>query len=173
MKRLLPILAGFIIAGCGATIRTYDGERFFRAFVDTLNGQKETRLIYSVYDGRTSNFFIYDLVDTTNVDLGEGDTTEAVRFRERHIYHFASTVMGASFSNIAYIENGEAVVFTAINCKDRGDDLSDVVEYLTPRLAGHPDSAGIMDRLKEYRDYGSYVAMDVHDHPNCDCDPCW
>jgi hypothetical protein len=73
-----------------------------------------------------------------------------------------------SFSHIIILEGGNLKVFRSINCRDRGDKLEGVIEYVTLKLAGDENKHEIIDRVINYRKYGRYVRMDNFSRLACE-----
>lgn len=138
-------------------------------FANVLNKTLATTSFKVTEKGTGKGFVIFDLVDTTNF---EGRNDECVSFVDRHIYHFASIVFEESYSNIAYLENGQIKVFETINCKGKGNTLQDVIDYIEPKIEGSDNYDKILYRIRNYRKYGYYVAYDNYSVINCECDPC-
>lgn len=112
---------------------------------------------------RPFGFSIFDLTDTSNTGKPLG---ECIEFKNNHIYHFALIDTPYSFSHIAVLEDGNLKVFRAINCKDKGDTLDEVTNYLNETLKEDKNKDEILIRVRNYRKYGIYTTVDT---PNLEC----
>lgn len=140
----------------------YNREQVLKKFADILNAsipeyQRIEKAKFSIRNESGIGFFIYDLSDPSNRAASFKD---CVNFMDGHIYHFAPIIRNYSFSHIAVLENKKIKIFRSINCKNRGDSLTSVITYLSPKLADNNDSKAIMDRVKNYRKYGVYMNDD-------------
>lgn len=115
---------------------------------------------YSVLESRPIGFFVFDLTDTTN-------NTESgiVKFKEGHVYHFAPIKKYVSFSNICVLLKGKIIFFKAINCKNKIDDVQQVVLFVKSNIPSI--SKDIIRRIFEYKRFGSYLVVD---NPICKCE---
>lgn len=111
---------------------------------------------FQVKEEKGKNFFVYDLVDTTNKQT----STQCVQLADKHVYHFAPIHLPYSFSHIVVLEGGNLKVFRSINCKGRGDTLENVIAYVKTRLADQLDTNEVIGRIKDYRKYGFYFTVD-------------
>lgn len=119
--------------------------------------QDSTRGFSVTSDGRTMRFFVWDLVDTLNQDF-----RQCIEFSEGHIYHFTHGGYSGSFSHIAYLEEGEIIIFESINCKNRGQhSLEDVLSFLNQKLEGNPQKKEIIINVKNYRHFGYYFGKEL------------
>ncbi len=107
-------------------------------------------------NGRPIGFFVYDLTKPSNKTE---PLSKCIEFKNGHIYHFSIIQTSYSFSHILILQDDKLKVFEAINCKD-GDRLKDILKYLCPMLKGKKNKLEIIDRLKDYRNYGVYFAID-------------
>jgi hypothetical protein len=105
---------------------------------------------------RPIGFFVFDLTDTSNKGTPLG---ECMEFKNNHIYHFALINIPFSFSHIVVLENGNLKIFKAVNCKD-GDSLEDVISYLNQMLKDTGNKNEILNRVRNYREYGIYSTVD-------------
>ena len=140
----------------------------FDKIITTLNQVhfKVTKRNYEVYTmekGLPNNFFVYDIVDTTNNTIN----SKNIKFLENHIYHFAAKKRHYSFSNICIVHKGKIVIYEAVNCKCCGKSINSVIHYLKEHLKVLDNA--LVNRVKNYRNYNDYYTMeDVHDAPLCD-----
>lgn len=139
----------------------YNRQEVLNVFLTTL---RQTRPEYEIGDRRfyiwaekARGFFVYDLTEPSNKQVF---STECVDFKNNHVYHFAPTTLDYSSSNIAILEDGKLKIFTSINCKDSRDSLNNVVDYLQKKLAESKEKGDILDRVKNYRKYGTYYSID-------------
>jgi hypothetical protein len=102
-------------------------------------------------------FFVHDLTNPENKQTG---LTESVEFKDRHVYHFAYIDLPFSYSNIAYLENGQIKIFKSLNCPGRGDRVSDAIAYLDSKLKPGANKRAVLARVKDYRKYGVYSSFD-------------
>ncbi|TWV98928.1 hypothetical protein [Chitinophaga pinensis] len=107
--------------------------------------------------------FIWDLTDTLNK---ETEFNECIALKEGHIYHFSPIRENYSYSSVAILNNGNVKIFKALNCPQKGDKLDDVIRYITDSLSV-PDKTALIDRVRNYRHYGSYLRIDPQSTFNC------
>ena len=107
-------------------------------------------------DDRPRYFFVYDLTDLSN----KGTSLSCVDFKNNHIYHFAAHYIPYSFSHIVILEDGNLKLFKSINCENSKDSLEDVIAYLNQKLKNDTNKDEIINRVKDYRKYGSFVTVD-------------
>jgi hypothetical protein len=141
----------------------YNRQNILEQLAEILNESvPEFKKIYKngfhVKNEKPIKFFIFDLTDTSNKGTSLDD---CVKLRDKHIYHFAAISYGYSFSHILILENGNLKVFRSINCKDRGDSLEDVLNYLSQKLKTDKNKGEIISRVKNYREYGIYYSVDI------------
>lgn len=112
---------------------------------------------------------IHDLYDVSNKLVLRGDS---VYFTPGHAYHFHAIWSSVSFSNIAFFEPDTTVIFSAVNCTDRGDTADEAVAYLR-RV--HPErwSPSYEARIRSYREYGTFGMIDVVPSLLCACEICY
>lgn len=113
---------------------------------------------FLVENDRSIGFFVQDLTDLSNSGIS---LENCIDFINNHIYHFAPIKYRLSYSNIAYLEEGNVKIFRAVNCKDKGDSLDDVLNYLNEKLIDNTSKEEILNRVKNYRKYGSYSTVDA------------
>lgn len=133
---------------------------FLSALVKTINDSVYNDLLRLTMLEKPFGFFIYDLSDTMN-----NSENGNVCFYDRHVYHFAPYRNTISYSHIAFLENGYVKIFSAINCPEYGDDINDVLLYLSNKNLDKKDS--VLQRIKMYRNYGFYIKTDSHSTLNC------
>jgi hypothetical protein len=141
-----------------------------RKFGDLIENQKlknlkRNYLAYSFEESRVAGFFIYDLTDPSN---RQTSLLERVEFKNNHIYHFADIDLPFSFSNIVILEDGELKIFKAINCKGKGDSLEEIIAYLNKKLKNDKNKDEIIERVKNYREYGVYASFNGLSEPQCE-----
>ena len=105
---------------------------------------------------RPIGFFVFDLTDTSNKGTPLGRCME---FKDNHIYHFALIHTPSSYSHLVFLENGNLKIFKAVNCKN-GDSLDDVINYLNRILKDIENKDEILERVRNYREYGIYATVD-------------
>lgn len=113
---------------------------------------------------RAVGFFVYDLTDPANKQTS---LLERIEFKNGHVYHFADIDLPYSYSNIAVLEDGRVKIFKTLNCAGKGDDIDEVVSYLDKKLASDKNKAEIIDRILNYRKYGTYVSLNGISTPQC------
>jgi hypothetical protein len=175
---VLTPIAGFCQKGKPSPIKEclpnseslYDRRQILNQLAEILNKSvPEDRTIlgrkgYHVNDeGRGVGFFIYDLTNPSNK---ETTLRDCIEFKNNHIYHFAPISKRHSFSHIVVLEDGNLKVFKSINCKDKGDSLEDVINYVSLKLKDDENKDEILNRIKDYRKYGIYTTVDT---PNLQC----
>jgi hypothetical protein len=133
-------------------------ERLAAILNDSAPGYKNfERNGFYVNEGeRPRYFFVYDLTDLANI----GTSLSCVDFKNNHVYHFAAHYIPYSFSHIVILEDGDLKVFKAINCENSKDNLEDVIAYLNQKLKNNINKDEIINRVKGYRKYGSFVTVD-------------
>lgn len=109
-------------------------------------------------------FFVYDLTDPANKQTS---LLEHIEFRNGHVYHFADIDLPYSYSNIAVLEDGRVKIFKTLNCAGKGDDIDEVISYLDRKLTSEKNKAEIIDRVRNYRKYGTYVSFNGISTPQC------
>ncbi len=120
---------------------------------------------FGVIGGRPRAFFVYDLSDPSNTKRNVWGCLDLI---EGHIYHVSPYEEMFSFSHILRLENGNLKIFKSINCRRRGDTMEIVLRYLEKALEKTSDKTQILDRVKRYREFGVYSAVD---DPELRCDP--
>lgn len=103
-------------------------------------------------------FFVQDLSDVTNNYRIE--KTNCINFINNHIYYFAPHRYEFSSAHIAILEDGKIKVFKNINCYESKHSLIDVLNYLENKLKNDKDKDEILNRVSNYRQYGSYAIFD-------------
>jgi len=99
-------------------------------------------------------------------DLNEGKRIDNI-FKNGHIYHIFPINFENSFSYILCVFDNKMTLFSSINCKDRGDNLEKVMNFVKNRV-----SAQTLENLKNYRSFGHYIKIDSMSEIKCDCSPC-
>jgi hypothetical protein len=123
-------------------------------------------------EGVPIGYTVYSLNDPNNYSKTPYEN-DGITFLEGHFYHFSPVLMFISYSNIAYLENGKVKIFKAVNCLDRGDDINKVIEFANDKLKNNSNKAEIIERIKNYRQFGRYHIEDVHSMKiDCECSPC-
>ena len=98
-------------------------------------------------------FFVFDLTTPGNKSLTLQD---CVDFINGHIYHVAPPDSHFSLSHIVILEEGKLKVFRSVNCPSRGDNLEDVIKYVSAKLSHDEQRDEIIDRVRNYRKFGFY-----------------
>ncbi len=113
---------------------------------------------FGVENDQPRGFFVFDLMEPFSKEKPPGNCVNLI---DGHVYHFAPLATMFSFSHIMVLENGQMRVFRSVNCRNRGDSLRDVLNYLENcaevKVVGQPT---IIDRVKRYREYGIYSKID-------------
>lgn len=182
MKTSLLIISLIFFTNCGISqsTKTYDKKDVLRKFNMVLNNSApEYKKIVdggfsNMEDGVTIGYTVYDLTDTTNINKKiPTDTITGIEFKEGHFYHFVPAIFSMSFSNIAYLENGNIKIFESINCLDKGTTLDEVMNFAKEKLKGHKDEKAILTNIKNYRQFGNYLTEDNYSLKlDCKCSPC-
>lgn len=139
-------------------------------FADTLNYYIDAlcdsnRNHCRVENGRPVNFFVYDLVDTTN------NTTdcEKIVFNNSHIYHISTHAIKFSYSQIVILENDAVKIFCNVNCSSIQDNIETIIEYITENNIVLDQNQEVITRLKNYRKFGDYFRMCNYEGPPEGC----
>jgi hypothetical protein len=145
------------------TDQIYNRQKVLQQFAEVLNTsipefEKDNRFKFYVNNEKSGGFGIYDLTDTLNLD--KATDNGCVEFIDNHIYHVFPYQHPYSFNHIIILENGNLKVFKSINCKDRGETLDDVINYLNLKLVNNKNKSEILERVKNYRRYGEYTRFD-------------
>lgn len=133
-----------------------------------VEGERKEKMVdrfsnVGVEDGRGIGFFIVDLNNPANKQTS---LLERVNLIEGHVYHFAAIDLPYSVSNIAYLEGGKVKFFKSLNC-DGGGTVKDVIDFLRPKLKGVKNKTAILERVRNYRKYGVYAALNGISTPQC------
>ena len=102
---------------------------------------------------RGMGFFVVDLTNPANKYVM---TQECIDFINGHVYHVAPGDAYYSLSHIVILEEGKLKTFRSVNCPSRGDRIEDVIEYVSAKLSHDKQRDEIIDRVRNYRKYGSY-----------------
>ena len=144
--------------------KLYDREQVLEKLAGILNDSVAgytgvQRQRYSVGDEKPKQFFIYDLIDTSNKGTPLFDCVEMIN---NHVYHFSPIYIPHSFSHIVILEHGNLKVFKSINCVGSGDSIEEVIDYLNQKLKNYndEDKERILNQVKSYRKYGLYDTVD-------------
>lgn len=141
----------------------YNRQKVLEQFADILNSSipefKELNTFaFSAENEKPIGFGIYDLTDPSNKYLNNND---CINFVNNHIYHVFPFTHDFSFNHIVILENGNLKVFKSINCKDRGNSIEEVLDYLNQKLFDTEENKKqILERVTNYRKYGEYARMD-------------
>jgi len=107
----------------------------------------------------------YDLTDPDNKQTS---LLERIEFKNGHLYHFADIDLPFSYSNIAFLVDGQVRIFRTVNCAGKGDNLNEVISYLNGKLRGTKNKDEIIQLVSNYRKFGVYVSLDGLSAPRCD-----
>ncbi len=127
---------------------------------DTLNEEfseldgMHSRMRFYVHENNPVNFFVFDLIDTTNNSENDRGFIE---FKDPGIYHFSPTRYRYSYSHIAILHNGKLKIFSYLNCDENGETVEKVLTYIERYLSLEKEA---LDRIRRYRSYGHYVLRD-------------
>lgn len=102
---------------------------------------------------RDMGFFVVDLTNPANKYVM---TQECVDFINGHVYHVAPSDANFSLNHIIILEEGKLKTFRSVNCPSRGDRIEDVIDYVSAKLSHDKQRDEIIDRVRNYRKYGSY-----------------
>lgn len=147
----------------------YNRSEFLEKFAAILNTsipefEEENGFKFSTEKDKTKGFGVYDLVDTSNSDSGDGNN--CVNLINKHIYHVVPVLNAYSFSHLIFLHNGNMKVFKSVNCKEKGDTIDNVLNYIKENLEDENKSE-ILERIKNYRKYGKYIRVDNFSRVNC------
>jgi hypothetical protein len=139
----------------------YDRMVILKALADSLNVSmpdfylQSSEDFFKASEGISLGFFVWDLVDTSN--NRRYHLNHCIEFYDKHVYHFAHGGYKFSFSHIAYIENGNITVFRAVNCKNRGHEISEVIKFLEEKYKDNPQRDIILNNVRNYRHFGYFL----------------
>jgi len=111
------------------------------------------------------------IVGVNIYDLNNGEKIKT-NFKNDHIYHISPKNFQDSFSYILGVSENKMTLFKAINCTDRGNSLEEVVEFINARFSSKENLARIIENVKNYRKYGTYLRTDSMTVLKCKCEPC-
>jgi len=139
----------------------YDRSRVLQELADILNKSipeysRAVKKGFYTESERALGFFVVDLTNPKNKEMRWND---CIDFIEGHIYHVAPPDAHYSLSHIVILEGGELKVFRSVNCPERGDRIEDVISYVNTKLANDKNREQILNRLRNYRKYGSYFEL--------------
>ncbi|MBL4643388.1 MAG: hypothetical protein JKY44_07340 [Flavobacteriaceae bacterium] len=89
-------------------------------------------------------------------------------FKNGHVYHISPSNYENSLSYIFCVFDNELKIFKTINCSNKGDTLSDVIQYAEKKLKNQLGKSEIIERINNYRNYGSYFVIDTMSSVICD-----
>jgi hypothetical protein len=115
---------------------------------------------FYVKDGRPINFFVYDLIDTTNNSY---PAKSPIKLSKNGVYHFSPIRYRISYSHLAIIVDGKIRVFRFLNCDD-GDKIGSVIEYVKENL-NYEDV--VINRIINYRSYSKFFKTDPQSRVEC------
>jgi hypothetical protein len=146
--------------------KLYDRTEVLEKLVEVLKAsipEKNRNSLYadfSVREDRGRKFFVQDLSDVSNVQMTGAN---CINFINHHVYHFAAYWIPFSFNHLVFLDNGELKFFRAVNCPGKGDELGDVISFLSLKLKSGKTTDEIIFRVKNYREYGRYFTIDDTD----------
>ncbi|GAA5092937.1 hypothetical protein GCM10023210_22610 [Chryseobacterium ginsengisoli] len=104
---------------------------------------------FSVTKENFYNFFIYDLVDTSNKTPDkEGNCIE---FTDDHIYHIAALRSTYKVSIILILSKGKFHFFEGLNCSKKINDIEEVLNFVKANT--NITDKNILNRIANYQDY--------------------
>jgi hypothetical protein len=122
---------------------------------------------FYVENGIEREFFVWDLVDTTNVFRNYN--SKKVYFSKNHIYHFAPRTYEYSISNFLFIDNtGMFYYFYGVNCPNKGDKLNDVLLLLKSKLNNQNNLKSILNNVSNYNNFRLSLKCGTSGAINCD-----
>lgn len=95
-------------------------------------------------------FIIHDLTVSESFNSLEDRDFVIV---DGHVYHFYVSYPPYSFSNIAYMDNGDVVFFRNITCQDEGESLDEALGFVSSKLGSNPNFPEISNRIRNHRQY--------------------
>lgn len=148
----------------------YNRQQILEQLAETLNKEipelrKDFPTKFLVEDERAILFSVHDLTDISNKQINTKDN--CVDIINNHVYHVSPISYQVSFSYIVIPEDGKLKIFSSINCAVRGDKVENVIKYLNTKLADHKNKDEIIERVKNYRNYGRYVRMCAMESLRC------
>lgn len=122
---------------------------------------------YSVVNDSFYNFFVYDLVDTTNVVPKKNDIR--IEFIDKHIYHIASLNNYFKTSILLIVLDGELYFFEGVNCINSLNKIEDVIEFVNKNNELQYSEL-VKNRIVNYRKYDQSYTLDTMGKiPKCEC----
>lgn len=122
---------------------------------------------YSVTDDNIYNFFVFDLVDTTNVTPNK--EKKLIEFVDNHIYHIASLNNYFKTSIILILLKGKLYFFEGVNCVKKINKIDDVINFIE-KNKDLEYSDIIKDRIINYKKYDKSYSVDAGGKvPKCEC----
>ncbi|WP_345252944.1 hypothetical protein [Flaviaesturariibacter amylovorans] len=124
--------------------------------------------------GNISNFFVFDLSDSSNRQYPENfsrSPNSSVKFIDKHFYHFAYIYKSSSVSHILFVEGNRIKVFYAVNCPWGPQNIDSVHQFASARLAALPYRDGLLQRIQAYRKFGYYRAICGTESVRCGSKP--
>jgi len=152
--------------------RLYNRIEILQKISSTLNRLDEKYELnhpmkYSVTNENFYNFFIYDLVDTTNVVPNKEKIL--IEFVDNHVYHIASLNNYFKTSIILILLKGKIYFFEGLNCVKKVNDIDDVMSFIKNKRK-LKYSEIIKRRILNYKNYDkSYIVDKVGEIPKCEC----
>ena len=160
------LLAVLLVVSCRKSVNSQD--------IDPLNKMAEVlnnavpiyRELYDpegffIKEGIPANFFVYNLIDTTNNAF---PPKFPIKLEKNGIYHFSPVFLRFSYSYIAVVKEGNLKFFGFLNCKGTGDDIADVVDFVKKKFDW---SEEVLARIRNYRSHGRYIGMDPQSNVEC------
>jgi hypothetical protein len=149
--------------------RAYDKKKVLKKFAKQFNYLSKYYhdgypRKYEVTSISSYNFWVADLVDTTNSSLQKED----LYFTEGHIYVISTLNYNYLYYNIVFLNKGNLIFFRAVNCKNYINSLEEVIKSAEIFLIEDYKKKSILNRLKSYKKYSSYYKMDAISYPVCE-----
>lgn len=182
--KLLLLLSTLILSCSASTVNTNQS----KCLIDSSSAEKIIEFLKRAvpeYKIKTNEDFMFDKAhcfikrvafhDLTNTAvINTFSDRNRFRFENNHIYHFYIVDAQLAFSHILYIDkDGLFTFFETINCKNRGNTLPEVTEFLLNELAANPQKDEIVERVRNYRRYYVSAAIDdIKVSLKCECEPC-
>lgn len=122
---------------------------------------------YVVTDDNFYNFFIYDLVDTSNIY--PNDSKKCIEFKDGHVYHIASLNSYFKVSVILVLLQGKLYFFEGLNCEKKINKIEEVIKFIEINLHYAKDDV-LLKRVLNFKDYDlSYSVDQAGKIPVCQC----
>lgn len=104
---------------------------------------------FSISKENFYNFFIYDLVDTSNKTPNKD--SKCIEFIDNHVYHIAALRSTYKVSMILILSKGKLFFFEGLNCTKKINDIEEVLNFIKANT--NISDENILNRIANYQDY--------------------